>query len=143
MVLASSPDERLDAGGGGVELLTPHLVERFDANGDGQLASVHLRHALGGGSLQLAADGAFIAIGQLPRSELVAGQLPLDDHGHVLVEPGSTRTLVPGVFAAGEVADLRFRQAVTAAGSGAQAALEALAWLQAPTTHSRLAERAR
>jgi thioredoxin reductase (NADPH) len=80
------------------------------------------------------ADGVFIEIGHAPATELVAGQLALKANGYVATKPGSTTTNIEGVFAAGDIADDVFRQAVTAAGLGCMAALEAERWLalQAP-----------
>jgi thioredoxin reductase (NADPH) len=74
-------------------------------------------------------DGFFVAIGHAPASELVKDQLPLHSGGYVVVEPGSTRTGVPGVFAAGDLTDHIYRQAITAAGSGCAAAIDAERWL--------------
>jgi thioredoxin reductase (NADPH) len=93
--------------------------------GDDRLAGVVLRDSQTGETRQVDATGLFIAIGHDPRSELIKGQVELDDEGYVLVQPGSTATNLAGVFAAGDLVDHTYRQAVTAAGTGCAAALDA------------------
>jgi len=90
-----------------------------------KVTSVKLKNVKTGAVTEIPADGVFIAIGHAPATELVAGQLKLKSTGYVEVAPHSTATSVPGVFAAGDVADETYRQAVTAAGMGCMAALEA------------------
>jgi thioredoxin reductase (NADPH) len=110
--------------------LTPYVVEELLAGESGGLASVRVRHVYDGSSTEVAANGCFVAIGHHPRSELLVGQLRLDEEGYVQTRSPSTRTSVAGVFAAGDVADRIYRQAVTAAGSGCQAALDAERYLR-------------
>jgi thioredoxin reductase (NADPH) len=108
-----------------IEFLTPYVVDAF-LEGDGPFARVaKLRNVESGEERDLPIGGAFVAIGHEPQSGIVAGQVPTDDEGYVVTEGKSTRTGVPGVFAAGDVVDRTYRQAVTAAGSGCQAALDA------------------
>ncbi|WP_313600930.1 thioredoxin-disulfide reductase [Aeromicrobium phoceense] len=94
-------------------------------HGDGILEGVTLRDTVTGETRRLDVSGLFIAIGHDPRSELLTGQVDLDDEGYVLVQPGSTATNLRGVFAAGDLVDHTYRQAITAAGTGCQAALDA------------------
>ncbi|WP_424811234.1 thioredoxin-disulfide reductase [Roseococcus sp. YIM B11640] len=87
--------------------------------------ALKLRHARTGEPRELPVDGIFVAIGHDPATRLFRDQLAMDDGGYLVVEPGGTRTNIPGVFAAGDVADRVYRQAVTAAGTGCMAALDA------------------
>jgi thioredoxin reductase (NADPH) len=118
-----------------VDLLFDHVVDEIlgDDNPP-SVTHVRVKHANTGAPQTLAADGVFIAIGHCPASELFKGQLTLKPSGYIVVEPGSTRTNVPGVFAAGDVADEIYRQAVTAAGLGCMAALEAERYLMETPT---------
>ena len=88
-----------------------------------------LRSTKDGSTREIGGDGIFIAIGHAPSSELVKDQLELHNGGYVKVQPGSTRTSIPGVFAAGDLTDHIYRQAVTSAGMGCMAALDAEDWL--------------
>jgi thioredoxin reductase (NADPH) len=96
---------------------------------DGQVSGVVLRDVNTGETRTQDVAGVFVAIGHDPRSELLRGQVDLDDEGYVLVEAPSTRTNLPGVFAAGDVVDKIYRQAITAAGTGCASALDAERWL--------------
>ncbi|MFC0674951.1 thioredoxin-disulfide reductase [Brachybacterium hainanense] len=102
-------------------------VVRID--GEEKVESVTLRDTVTGEERTLPTSAVFEAIGHVPRSDLFRGKLELDDQGYVLVQGRSTRTSVEGVFAAGDVVDHTYRQAITAAGSGCQAALDAERWL--------------
>jgi thioredoxin reductase (NADPH) len=94
-------------------------------HGEDRVAGVTLRDTVTGEHRELAVTGVFIAIGHDPRNELVKGMVDLDTEGYVLVEGRSTRTTLPGVFACGDLVDHTYRQAITAAGSGCAAALDA------------------
>ena len=104
------------------------------------VTGVRLRDVATGAREEIAVDGVFVAIGHAPATELVRGQLTLKPNGYVQTEAGSTATNIPGVFAAGDVADDIFRQAVTAAGLGCMAALEVERWLAAQVPLSAAAE---
>jgi thioredoxin reductase (NADPH) len=97
--------------------------------GDGKLTGLRIKNARTGDEQVLPVSGAFIAIGHSPRSELFAGQLATDPDGYLLVEQPTTRTAIEGVFACGDVVDRTYRQAVTAAGTGCSAAIDAERWL--------------
>jgi len=102
-----------------------------DILGDNKVSGVVLRDTVTGAARDLPVTGLFVAIGHDPRSELVKGQVDLDDEGYVLVEDRSTRTSIDGVFACGDLVDHTYRQAITAAGSGCAAALDAERFLAA------------
>ena len=108
-----------------IEWMTPYAPEEFVAGDGGSLDHARLKHRDSGADTDVPISGVFIAIGHEPQSELVKGQVELDDEGYVITEGRSTRTKKPGVFAAGDLVDHTYRQAVTAAGSGTEAALDA------------------
>lgn len=109
-----------------ITVLWNKAVNRFE--GDpmaGGLKHLELADTVTGEASQLFVDGAFVAIGHAPATELFTGKLPMDDSGYLEVEPGTPKTVIPGVFACGDVMDHTYRQAVTAAGTGCMAALDA------------------
>jgi thioredoxin reductase (NADPH) len=108
-----------------IEFKTPYVPEEFVAGDDGKLRAVRMRNAETGEVEELEVGGAFVAIGHIPRSELVKDQIGTDDNGYVLTEDGSTRTQLGGVFAVGDLVDHTYRQAITAAGTGCMGALDA------------------
>jgi thioredoxin reductase (NADPH) len=111
-----------------VSVIWNSLIEEI--MGDGAVAGVRLRDVGTGEVTELATDGVFMAIGHTPNTDLVKGQLELTDTGYVLVQEPTTRTSVLGVFAAGDVTDVIYRQAVTAAGQGCKAAIDAERFLE-------------
>jgi thioredoxin reductase (NADPH) len=108
-----------------IEFLTPYRVERFVPGESGALGHAHLVNTENGETLDVPISGSFIAIGHEPQSQLVRGQVDIDENGYVVTQGKSTRTNRPGVFAAGDLVDHTYRQAITAAGSGCEAALDA------------------
>src|SRR5215831_13762442 len=106
------------------------VVDQVLGSRETGVTGVKLRNVRTQASSELKLDGLFIAIGHNPNTEIFKGQVDLDDHGYVKTLPDSTRTNIPGVFACGDVQDPVFRQAVTAAGSGCMAAIEAERWLE-------------
>ena len=129
-----------------IEFKTPFVPEEFLAGDDGTLDRVRLRHAETGETEEIEAGGAFVAIGHIPGSDLVAGQVDLHDNGYVKVAEPSTRTNLAGVFAIGDLVDFTYRQAVTAAGSGTRGAPDAEWYLRdtPPTVEkTEVAEEAR
>ncbi len=108
-----------------IELLTPYTVVKFVAGENGALGHAELRNTETGEEREIPVSGAFIAIGHEPQSELIEGQIDTDENGYVATGGKSTRTNRPGVFAAGDLVDHTYRQAITAAGTGCEAALDA------------------
>jgi thioredoxin reductase (NADPH) len=108
-----------------ISFKTPFVPEEFLAGDDGKLRAVRVRRADNGATEELEVGGAFVAIGHIPRSELVAEQVDIDDEGYVLTDGRSTRTNLGGVFAVGDLVDRTYRQAVTAAGTCCMGALDA------------------
>ncbi|CAA9516296.1 MAG: Thioredoxin reductase [uncultured Solirubrobacterales bacterium] len=133
-----------------IEFLTPYVIDRFESGDGGSLARAVLAQADGKAipaasdhdddgatpseheraAVEVEIEGAFIAVGHRPNSHLVEGQVETDADGYVVTEDRSTRTNVDGVFAAGDLVDHTYRQAITAAGTGCQAALDAERWLR-------------
>ncbi len=113
-----------------VDILWNSVVEEIMGSGKPESVSgVRLREVPSGASSELAVEGVFVAIGHTPNTAMFRGQLDMDAEGYIVTAPGTTRTTVAGVYAAGDVQDKIYRQAVTAAGTGCMAALDAEKWL--------------
>jgi thioredoxin reductase (NADPH) len=110
---------------GNIEFKTPFVPEEFVGGEGGNLDHVRLRNAETGEIEDFGTEGAFVAIGHIPKSEIVADQIETDEDGYIRTQPGSTKTNLAGVFAVGDVVDRTYRQAVTAAGTGCMGALDA------------------
>ena len=122
-----------------IDWITNAVVEEVLGGEDQNVTGVRLRDVVTGEATDLAADGLFVAIGHDPNTSLFLDQLEHDDAGYLITKPRSTETNVEGVFAAGDVADHTYRQAVTAAGTGTMAALDAERWLAAQEGHPKTA----
>jgi thioredoxin reductase (NADPH) len=112
-----------------IEFLWNHTVT--DIIGDHVVEGVEVTSTVDGSTRTLPVTGVFVAIGHRPNTDLFAGVLDMDENGYLVTEPGSTRTNIEGVFACGDVQDHTYRQAITAAGSGCMAAIDAERWLEA------------
>jgi thioredoxin reductase (NADPH) len=113
-----------------IEFVLNAVVEEVLGTDEGHVTGVRLRDTVTGETSEIPADGLFVAIGHDPTTGLFLEWLDHDEQGYLITEPGSTRTNIPGVFAAGDVQDHIYRQAVTAAGSGTMAALDAQRYLE-------------
>ena len=120
-----------------ISVIWDSVVEEI--TGAASVDGVRLRNRISGVESHVAVDGVFVAIGHTPTTGIFQGQVTLDAEGYVQTAPGTTRTSVPGVFAAGDVQDKVWRQAVTAAGTGCMAALEAEKWVAEQALDSALA----
>jgi thioredoxin reductase (NADPH) len=113
-----------------IQFVVNTVVEEVVGSKETGVTALKLRNVKSRDLSELKIDGLFVAIGHNPNTEIFKGQIDLDEKGYVTTQPDSTRTNIPGVFACGDVQDPVFRQAITAAGSGCMAALEAERWLE-------------
>jgi thioredoxin reductase (NADPH) len=113
-----------------IEFIWNSIVEQVAGSREAGVTGLKLRNIKTQESSHLKVDGLFVAIGHNPNTEIFQGQVDMDDRGYIKTMPDSTRTNIPGVFACGDVQDPVFRQAITAAGSGCMAAIEAERWLE-------------
>jgi thioredoxin reductase (NADPH) len=113
-----------------VGFILEHVPRAFVPTADGLLGGVKLQHVGTGEAKTIEADGAFIAVGHSPQSDLFKGQLDLNANGYIVTSKGAARTSVEGVYAAGDVQDSNYQQAITAAGSGCVAARDAIRYLE-------------
>ncbi|MGA7614899.1 MAG: thioredoxin-disulfide reductase [Thermoanaerobaculia bacterium] len=120
-----------------IEFLLGYEVEEVVGSKEGGVSALKLKHSRTAEVSELATQGLFVAIGHTPNTAAYKGQLELDERGYIVTKPNSTHTNIQGVFAAGDVADHVYRQAVTAAGTGCMASLDCERWL----THERITER--
>ena len=111
-------------------------TEVVDVLGQQMITGLSLRNLKSGAISEFPVQGLFLAIGHTPNTQIFKGKLEMNDTGYLITEGGSTRTSIPGVYAAGDVADHVYRQAITAAGTGCMAAIEAERWLEANQPHS-------
>lgn len=118
-----------------IRLLLSHTVEDVLDVAQGKVTGVRVKNLKTAQVSDVRVEALFVAIGHTPMTELFRGQLELHENGYIKVVPGSSRTSVPGVFAAGDCADWVYRQAITAAGTGCMAALDAERWLSAEGAH--------
>jgi thioredoxin reductase (NADPH) len=119
----------------------PKIVVRWNSQvtalvGDTKLKAIEVADTVTGAKEKLTVSGLFVAIGHRPNTDVFAGVLDMDDVGYLVTQPGSSRTNVPGVFACGDVQDHTYRQAITAAGSGCMAAIDAERWLEHQHTNA-------